>query len=176
MFNLWCLQIYFLHFLNKYSVKRHCIDYPYTASTCDNMYCRQRRHLYYGGENLKYCTSWPPPPQFFLPRRAALTTHSNGTQSAHKRKGWEAVEVLFSYLWSALSKKNQYDSITYFVFKWRLDSRNLSSLLNSVFKEKCRPCCGAASILWGSCFGPAPALLNICQNLYVKNYKRVLIL
>jgi hypothetical protein len=31
---------------------------------------------------------WPPPPQFFLHRRAALTTNSNGTQSAHKWKGW----------------------------------------------------------------------------------------
>jgi hypothetical protein len=30
------------------------IDYPYSASTCDVMHCRQRRHLYYGGENLKY--------------------------------------------------------------------------------------------------------------------------
>jgi hypothetical protein len=33
-------------------------------------------------------TSWPPPPQLSLPRRAALTTNSNGTQSAHKGKGW----------------------------------------------------------------------------------------
>jgi hypothetical protein len=30
------------------------IDYPYTASTCDVMYWRHRRHLYYGGEHLKY--------------------------------------------------------------------------------------------------------------------------
>jgi hypothetical protein len=28
------------------------VDYPYTASTCDVMYCRQRRHLHYGDENL----------------------------------------------------------------------------------------------------------------------------
>jgi hypothetical protein len=27
--------------------------FPYTASTCDVMYRRQRRHLYNGGENLK---------------------------------------------------------------------------------------------------------------------------
>jgi hypothetical protein len=30
------------------------VDYLSTASTWDVMYCRQRRHLYYGGENLKY--------------------------------------------------------------------------------------------------------------------------
>jgi hypothetical protein len=41
------------------------VDCPYTAFTCDIMYCRQRRQLYYGGVNLKYC----PPPQFFLTRR-----------------------------------------------------------------------------------------------------------
>jgi hypothetical protein len=36
------------------------IDYPYTASTCDVMYRRQRRHLYYGGENFKcYLTPCP---------------------------------------------------------------------------------------------------------------------
>jgi hypothetical protein len=29
------------------------VYYPYTASTWDVMYCRQRRNLYYGGENLK---------------------------------------------------------------------------------------------------------------------------
>jgi hypothetical protein len=34
---------------------------------------------------------WPPPPQFFLPRRAALTTISNGTQSVHKGNGWGKV-------------------------------------------------------------------------------------
>jgi hypothetical protein len=38
------------------------VDYPYTASTCDVMYCRQRRH--YGGKNLKYYVT--PPPQFSL--------------------------------------------------------------------------------------------------------------
>jgi hypothetical protein len=30
------------------------VDYPHTASTCNVLYCRQRRHLYYGGENFKY--------------------------------------------------------------------------------------------------------------------------
>jgi hypothetical protein len=34
------------------------VDYPYTASTCDVMYCR-----YYGDENLKY---------YFTPSPAAL--------------------------------------------------------------------------------------------------------
>jgi hypothetical protein len=59
------------------------VDYPDTASTCDVMYCRQRRHLYYGGENLKnYLT---PSPKFSLHRRAALTTNSNGIQPAEKR-------------------------------------------------------------------------------------------
>jgi hypothetical protein len=49
------------------------------------MYCRQRRHLYYGGENLKYYLA--PPPQVLLPRRAALTTYSNGIQSAQVGEG-----------------------------------------------------------------------------------------
>jgi hypothetical protein len=29
------------------------VDWAYKSSTCDVMYWRQRRHLYYGGENLK---------------------------------------------------------------------------------------------------------------------------
>jgi hypothetical protein len=37
------------------------VDYLNTASTCDVMYCRQRRHLYYGGENLKYYLTPPLP-------------------------------------------------------------------------------------------------------------------
>jgi hypothetical protein len=45
-----------------------------TASTWDFLYCRQRRHLYNGGEHLKYYLT--------SPRRAALTTNSIGTQSA----------------------------------------------------------------------------------------------
>jgi hypothetical protein len=62
------------------------VDYPYmTTPTCDVMYCRQRRHLYYGGDNLNYYL--PPPPQFSLHKRAALITNSNGTQPAHKGKG-----------------------------------------------------------------------------------------
>jgi capsule polysaccharide modification protein KpsS len=36
------------------------VDYPYTASTCDVMYCQQRRHLYYSGENLKYYLTTSP--------------------------------------------------------------------------------------------------------------------
>jgi hypothetical protein len=58
---------------------------PLHGSTCDVMYCRQRLHLYYGGENLKYYLT--PFPEFFLPRREALTTNSNRTQSDHKGKG-----------------------------------------------------------------------------------------
>jgi hypothetical protein len=46
------------------------VDCPYTASTCDVMYCRQRRHLYYGGGNLKYyLTLFPPRSSFILGQR-----------------------------------------------------------------------------------------------------------
>jgi hypothetical protein len=57
---------------------------PHPApSTCDFMYNRQRSPLqvYYGGQKQKYYCIWPPPPQLFLQRRAALTNFSNGTQS-----------------------------------------------------------------------------------------------
>jgi hypothetical protein len=73
------------------------VDYTYTASTCDVMYCRQRRHLYYGGENLKYYLT--PSPQFFIPRRAALTSNSNGAQSGHK--GGFCYVVFNSYMFNA---------------------------------------------------------------------------
>jgi hypothetical protein len=36
------------------------VDWAYKSSTCDVMYCRQRRHLYYGGEIKKYYL--PPSP------------------------------------------------------------------------------------------------------------------
>jgi hypothetical protein len=36
------------------------VEYPYTTSTCDVMYRRQRRHLYYGGENLNYYLTSSP--------------------------------------------------------------------------------------------------------------------
>jgi hypothetical protein len=46
------------------------VDCPYTSSTCDAMYCRQRRHLYYGGENLKYfLTPSPSVPSFIGEQR-----------------------------------------------------------------------------------------------------------
>jgi hypothetical protein len=50
---------------NGMGICYHCtniswVDYPYTASTCDIVYCRQRRHLYYGGENLKCCLAPSP--------------------------------------------------------------------------------------------------------------------
>jgi hypothetical protein len=44
---------------HRYSIS--WADYPYTSSTCDVMYCRQRRHLYYDGENLKYYLIPSPP-------------------------------------------------------------------------------------------------------------------
>jgi hypothetical protein len=62
------------------------VDYSYTASTCDFMYCRQCRHLYYGGENLKYYLT-PSPAVLPFYRRAGLTTNLNGTQSAHMERG-----------------------------------------------------------------------------------------
>jgi hypothetical protein len=54
------------------------IDCPYTASTCDVMYVSTvPPFIYYDGENLKYYLTTPTP-QFFLHRRAALTTYSKG--------------------------------------------------------------------------------------------------
>jgi hypothetical protein len=43
------------------------VDSPYTASACDVMDCRQRRHLHCDGEHLKFYLI-PPPPRisFFL--------------------------------------------------------------------------------------------------------------
>jgi hypothetical protein len=40
------------------------VDWAYKSSSCDVMYCRQRRHLYYGGEILKY---YLPPSTAALP-------------------------------------------------------------------------------------------------------------
>jgi hypothetical protein len=40
-----------------------------------------------GGENVKYYLTPPSPAVLPSFRRAALTTNSNGTQSAHKGKG-----------------------------------------------------------------------------------------
>jgi hypothetical protein len=44
----------------------------------------------------------PPHPQFFLPRRAALTTSSNVTQSAHKGKGGGGRARYYSHVYSIL--------------------------------------------------------------------------
>jgi hypothetical protein len=51
------------------------------------MYNRQRPHLYYGGQNQKSEFDLLPrsSPSY---KRIALTTNSNGTQSALKGKGW----------------------------------------------------------------------------------------
>jgi hypothetical protein len=55
------------------------VDWAYKSSTCDVMYCRQRRHLYYSGQIQKYYL--PPPPQLSLHKNAALSSNSKGTRS-----------------------------------------------------------------------------------------------
>jgi hypothetical protein len=46
--------LHILHFFHRYLMGR----LPYKASTCDAMYCRQRRrHLNYGGQIKKYYLS-----------------------------------------------------------------------------------------------------------------------
>jgi hypothetical protein len=54
-----------------------------------HVHCRQSRNLYHGRENLKYYLT-PLTRSSSLISWAALTTNSkkNGTQSAHKGKGW----------------------------------------------------------------------------------------
>jgi hypothetical protein len=47
------------------------------------MYCRQRGHLYDGGENMKYYLTRSPTP-FSFHMRAALTNNSKETQPAMK--------------------------------------------------------------------------------------------
>jgi predicted SprT family Zn-dependent metalloprotease len=42
----------FLHSVHIIDIS--CLDWAYKSSTCDAMYRRQRRHLYYGGEIYKY--------------------------------------------------------------------------------------------------------------------------
>jgi hypothetical protein len=46
-------EIHFSLYITGYSdiitIDSSWVDYPYKVSTCDGMYCRQRRHLYYGG-------------------------------------------------------------------------------------------------------------------------------
>jgi hypothetical protein len=58
------------------------LEFHYTASTCALMYNRQRPHLYYGCENLKYYLT--PSPVDFLTRGAALRHNSIGPQPLHK--------------------------------------------------------------------------------------------
>jgi hypothetical protein len=47
---------------------------------------RERSHLYYGGESLKYYLT--PAAAVFITRRAALTGISIETQPEHKGKEW----------------------------------------------------------------------------------------
>jgi hypothetical protein len=78
---------------------------PPAPSTCDFMHNRQRPPLYYGGQKQKYCTIWPPPPQISLHRRAALTTNSNRTKSAHSgKRGGRSRNYFHVYAWSSQKK------------------------------------------------------------------------
>jgi hypothetical protein len=77
---------------------------PPAPSTCDFMHNRQRPPLYYGGQKQKYCTIWPPPPQISLHRRAALTTNSNRTKSAHSGKRGGGLETIFMSMPEAAKK------------------------------------------------------------------------
>jgi hypothetical protein len=56
------------------------------SSTCDVMYCRQRRYLYSIMVDKLRNTICPPPPQISLHTRAALSSNSNGTRSVYNRK------------------------------------------------------------------------------------------
>jgi hypothetical protein len=64
----------------------YSIENPKRSLYCEMSVCRQRPHLYCGGENLKYYLA-PLPPQFFLPRRATLRTNSMAPQTSHKGGG-----------------------------------------------------------------------------------------
>jgi hypothetical protein len=61
------------------------VDYPYTASSSDVMYCLQRRTLYYGGENLKYYFT-PAPRRSPIIGGQRWQPIQMGTQPAHKGK------------------------------------------------------------------------------------------
>jgi hypothetical protein len=39
-----------LKYLPDFTIDISWVDWSYKSSTCDVMYCRQRRHLYYGGQ------------------------------------------------------------------------------------------------------------------------------
>jgi hypothetical protein len=56
------------------------VDWAYKSSTCDAMYRRHSAAIFSMVVKFRN-TSWPPPPQFSLHRRAALSSNSNGTLS-----------------------------------------------------------------------------------------------
>jgi hypothetical protein len=57
------------------------LDRAYKSSTCDVMYCIVDNAAIYIMVVKFRNTTWPPPPQFSLHRRAALSSHSYGTRS-----------------------------------------------------------------------------------------------
>jgi hypothetical protein len=69
----------------RYTIEISLDRIPLQASTCAPIYDRQRPHLYYGGEYLKYYST--PSPADFLARRAALRTNSIDQQPSYKWKG-----------------------------------------------------------------------------------------
>jgi hypothetical protein len=59
------------------------LDWVFKSSTCDVMYRRKRRHLYYGGQIKNYYLA---PSTAALPWRAALASNSNRTRSVYSRE------------------------------------------------------------------------------------------
>jgi hypothetical protein len=75
------------------------VDWACKSSTCDVMYCRQRRHLQYIMV-VKFRNSiCPPPPQLSLHRRAALSSSSNGTRSVYSKEPQKAVYIVRCLWW-----------------------------------------------------------------------------
>jgi hypothetical protein len=92
------------------------LDGAYKSSTCDVMYRRQRRHLYYFFTLYIFIqfiiqlfiyimvvkfrnTIWPPPPQLSLHRRVALSSSSNGTPSYIAERTQNAVYIVRCLWW-----------------------------------------------------------------------------
>jgi hypothetical protein len=88
---------------------------------------RQRRHLYYGGELLKYYLT-PSPPQFSLHRRAALTTNSNGSQYTQKGKGRGGGAVYVAEFFNNVSQ--------YTFLKAKLTERKKIQLAKSIYNYR----------------------------------------
>jgi hypothetical protein len=73
-----------------------------------------------------------PLPQFFLPKRAALSTNSNGTQSAHNEKGvgGDLDTILMSMV--LIHAQHLWKSIRSIVFRWKHNKHciNICSVLS----------------------------------------------